>query len=79
MASEYTHVIQAKGKDGSWKNMTKHIGMADAKSSVADAKKASKTGEYRVVKYGEHTNTSPVKKPATKAVAKPKSPVKKGK
>lgn len=71
MANEYTHVIQAKGKDGSWKNMTKHIGQADAKSALADAKTASKgKSEYRIVPFGgaKPTVTKPAAKPAAKSV-----------
>jgi hypothetical protein len=32
--SKDTHVIQAMGKDGSWKNMTRHAGLKDAKSNM---------------------------------------------
>lgn len=79
MPSEYTHVVQAMGKNGSWKNMTKHLSQSDAKKSVSEAKKASKTGSYRVVPYGEHkAMTAATKKssakPATAKTAKaPKS------
>lgn len=34
IGSKDTHVIQALGKDGSWKNMTKHESAKDAKASL---------------------------------------------
>lgn len=78
MANEYTHVVQAKSKAGDWKSMTKHTSHADAKSSLADAKTASKgKGDYRIVPFSEHKNpnykataTKPVNKTAPKKVAK---------
>jgi hypothetical protein len=65
--SEYTHVVEAKSKTGDWKPMTKHIGEADAKKSIADMKGKVNTSNYRVVPFG----AKPAAKPATKAAAKP--------
>lgn len=70
MASEYTHVVQAKGKSGDWKNMTKHTTHGDAKNALSDAKTATKgQGEFRVVPFG---TTKPAAKPAA-AKAAPKA------
>lgn len=80
---EFTHVLQAKGKAGDWKSMTKHTSHADAKSALSDAKTATKgKGEFRIAPYGSSkpavtkTAAKPAAKPAAKAVGASK-PVKK--
>lgn len=74
MANEYTHVVQAKGKSGDWKAMTKHTTHGDAKSALSDAKTATKgKGEFRVVPFG---TTKPAAKPAAAKTAAPKAAAK---
>jgi hypothetical protein len=80
MASEYTHVVQAKGKAGDWKNMTKHSSHNDAKSALADAKTATKgKGEFRIAPFGSSPAAKPAAAKAPAAKAAPKAAVKKAK
>ena len=70
MPNEYTHILQAKGKAGAWKSMTKHRSPAEAKSALADAKTATKgKGEFKIVAAGATKPAAP--KAAAKPVAKP--------
>jgi hypothetical protein len=71
MASEYTHQIEAQGKSGDWKPMTKHIGEADAKQSLASLKAnpKSKGSLYRIKPMAAPAN-KPAAKPAAKAAPK---------
>ena len=70
MANEYTHVVQAKGKAGDWKAMTKHTSLGDAKVAHKDAQAATKgKGEFRIVPFG--TAKPAAAKAAPKAAAKP--------
>lgn len=71
MANEYTHVVQAKGKSGDWKAMTKHTTHGDAKSALSDAKTATKgKGEFRIVPFGD---AKPAAKPAATKTVAPKA------
>jgi hypothetical protein len=73
MASEYTHVVQAKGKAGDWKNMTKHTSQGDAKKALTDAKTSTKgKGEFRITPFDSTPAAKPAaaKAPATKAAPK---------
>lgn len=76
MASEYTHQIEAQGKSGDWKPMTKHIGRADATSSLAELKKNPKSADssYRISPIkaapAEKSTPKPAVKPAAKAAPK---------
>lgn len=71
--SEYTHVVQAKGKEGRWLNFTQHSSEAAARDAAAQAGKVTnRKADYRVVPFGQHKNpdfmpeTSKAKKPAAK-------------
>lgn len=79
MANEYTHVVQAKGKAGDWKAMTKHTSLGDAKAAHKDAQTATKgKGEFRIVPFGTAKPAATKAAPAAKPVGAAK-PVKKTK
>jgi hypothetical protein len=70
MASEYTHVVEAKGQGGDWKPMTKHAGVGAAKQALSEIRENPKANmsNYRV---------SPYKAPST-AKAAPRATAKAG-
>jgi hypothetical protein len=82
--SKDTHVIQAMGKNGDWKNMTRHAGLKDAKSSLpaknsqnyrirtlAQAGLVRKPGDMGNSKKTDDYQSGKVKNTASKTVSKP--------
>jgi len=81
IGSKVTHVIQNQTKDGDWKNMTKHEGLAEAKAHMENYIPKKKQDSYRIRTIGQAGLTRDVDKaPAAKKaapVAKKAAPVKK--
>lgn len=70
---EYTHVVQAKGKEGRWVNFTKHSSESSARDAASQAGIVTKRmDDYRIVPFGEHKNPDflPATPKAKKTAAK---------
>ena len=72
MASEYTHIVEAKGTSGDWKPMTKHIGVGAAKQALSEIRENPKANmsNYRVSPYKAPSATKAAPKAAPRAAAK---------